>query len=428
MKAPVKTITLTVFNRPDYTRQVIEALRANNTEGYRLLIAAEEREAATVAECLKVDFMPVQIFYNFSHLGIKWTAKRIYDIAFHLSSEFNVAIEDDIPLAPDALDLANWFFEHPRRSDYFTLNLFNGSRDFARPLDMVEMDAMCPWGYCFTRKTYREFIEPNWMCDERGWDFSMCEIMRALRLKSLAPVLSRSRNIGRLGGTFCTPELYDRSFTGQIASDGSFGKAFQLSKPHNARAPHGTFNLFNQTVLPEERTPKIFGIGLSKTGTVSLTESLCVLGYQTVHLPFTFAEIEQHDAATDTSIACQFKLLDRLFPNSKFIYTVRDIDEWLESCRHHWHGRNEVELPTNFLEKVDKALYGRTSFDRAAFIEVRQQHEAEVRAHFRNRKHDLLEMDICAGDGWEKLCPFLEREIPSVNFPHHNKTLPAVFA
>jgi len=29
-------------------------------------------------------------------------------------------------------------------------------------------------------------------------------------------------------------------------------------------------------------------------------------------------------------------------------------------------------------------------------------------------------MNICAGDGWGTLCPFLEKEIPDVPFPKTN--------
>ena len=34
----------------------------------------------------------------------------------------------------------------------------------------------------------------------------------------------------------------------------------------------------------------------------------------------------------------------------------------------------------------------------------------------------LLVMDIPAGDGWEKLCPFLGVPIPDAPFPHAYKT------
>ena len=51
---------------------------------------------------------------------------------------------------------------------------------------------------------------------------------------------------------------------------------------------------------------KIFGIGLSKTGTSSLSEALEILGYSTVHFPSTLSEIAYYDAATDSTVARRF--------------------------------------------------------------------------------------------------------------------------
>ena len=30
-------------------------------------------------------------------------------------------------------------------------------------------------------------------------------------------------------------------------------------------------------------------------------------------------------------------------------------------------------------------------------------------------------MDICNGDGWDKLCKFLNLQKPNTKFPHYNK-------
>ncbi len=55
------------------------------------------------------------------------------------------------------------------------------------------------------------------------------------------------------------------------------------------------------------------------------------------------------------------------------------------------------------------------------FIETYYRHHEDVRKYFHNRPDDLLEMDITAGDGWEKLCPFLGLSIPSQPFRESNK-------
>ena len=66
---------------------------------------------------------------------------------------------------------------------------------------------------------------------------------------------------------------------------------------------------------------KTFGIGLSRTGTTSLTLALEALGLSVAHFPTTMKQIEEHDAATDTPVAASFQSLDSRFPGSKFIYT-----------------------------------------------------------------------------------------------------------
>ena len=224
----MKTITLTVYNRPEYTSKVLESLQTNNTIGYKLLIAAEPGCDQTIKVCQKIDFMPFELVLNPFCRGVNCNNKHIYDLVFDRGSELNVAIEDDTPLSPDALDLVEWFHSLPNRDDYLLLNLFNGSKSTDRPLELFEYDAFCPWGFCFSRQAYENRIKPYWMCDARGWDWSICEVMRNNGLKSLSPFLSRTQNIGKYGGVYCTPDYYEHCFSGHVSSDGSFGKKFSL--------------------------------------------------------------------------------------------------------------------------------------------------------------------------------------------------------
>ena len=55
--------------------------------------------------------------------------------------------------------------------------------------------------------------------------------------------------------------------------------------------------------------------------------------------------------------------------------------------------------------------------------EILRDYEArneEVIAHFAGRPDDLLVLDVVAGEGWEKLCPFLGLDPPDEPFPHFN--------
>jgi len=172
----------------------------------------------------------------------------------------------------------------------------------------------------------------------------------------------------------------------------------------------------------------IFGIGLSKTGTTSLFAALDQLGYRSAtyrHLRglgldewfegnFERDYLAGYDAATDLPLAQFFPQLDLRYPGSKFVLTVRELDSWLESARSHF-----TRPPaTSFGRQVRLATYGTTGYDEGQFRFVYETHLRNVAWYFRDRAEQLLILDIVGGEGWGKLCPFLEREPPRTPFPH----------
>jgi hypothetical protein len=166
---------------------------------------------------------------------------------------------------------------------------------------------------------------------------------------------------------------------------------------------------------------KIFGIGLSKTGTTSLNSALEILGYSAKHYPTTPEEIESHDAATDATIARAYRELDLQYPGSKFILTVRDVEKWLQSCRLHF----AVENPSgSFRDQLIQDLYGCRAFEETSFRAAYARHLREAQAYFAGREGDLLILDPSDAsiDPWEPLCGFLGVPVPSEPFPHQNKS------
>lgn len=177
--------------------------------------------------------------------------------------------------------------------------------------------------------------------------------------------------------------------------------------------------------------PKIFCIGLNKTGTISLHHALELLGFRSLHWggPETgriiqataaagrplVADLDEYDAFSDLAILSkQFRLLDSQYPGSKFILSTRPIDGWLQSREAHVLRNQERartgEYTGNFLE-VDVDAW------RTEFVD----HHRKVEEYFAGREQDLLVFRITEGDGWEKLCPFLGVEIPNEPFPWHHR-------
>jgi Sulfotransferase domain len=170
------------------------------------------------------------------------------------------------------------------------------------------------------------------------------------------------------------------------------------------------------------RATKVFGIGLSRTGTKSLHVALGILGLRSVHYPRldTISEVMQsHDAAVDTPVACSFFELDSLFPESKFILTVRDFRTWLLSTQRFFSGPLPEEA---WQREVRLKTYGVLRWDRAAFLRAYHRHVELVLDYFEHRPHRLLVINIVGGEGWDLLCPFLGMSIPEHPFPHANQS------
>ncbi|MEU6114449.1 sulfotransferase family protein [Streptomyces sp. NPDC047117] len=185
--------------------------------------------------------------------------------------------------------------------------------------------------------------------------------------------------------------------------------------------------------------PKVFGLGLSRTGTRSLTAALRTLGFDVAHYPSDpatyrtllagtarFPLLNQRDGITDITVVPYYEELDHIWPSAKFILTVRDESSWLRSCRAHWErptasksdwGENYAELQ-RFLRA---AVYGCLDFNADRFARIHRRHVEQVSHYFAGRHSDLLVLDIVGGEGYELLAPFLGVKTPGTPFPHVNR-------
>ena len=196
---------------------------------------------------------------------------------------------------------------------------------------------------------------------------------------------------------------------------------------------------------------KIFNIGLPKTATTSLNQALNILGFPSLHNPKPLRKqvmeghyrFDRDDWRAITNFGEHFyPQLDQAYPNSKFILTVRDEQAWLASwqkqignskgneitVRHEW-ARPIRKLQqalreafsgdirfTHLHSRID--IFGIYMFHAERCRYVYRLHRKNAEEYFKDRPNDFLMMDICAGDGWDKLCPFLEIAPPATPFPY----------
>ena len=178
--------------------------------------------------------------------------------------------------------------------------------------------------------------------------------------------------------------------------------------------------------------PKIFCVGFHKTGTTSLYAALTTLGFKvtgTVGEEWRVDELERDgakrcidiiddfDAAEDMPWPLFFRELDDAYPGSKFILTVRDAEDWYASLDNHFG-----EKATNLNAFTYGRECARARYAKETWVDTYNAHNAAVREYFQARPDDLLEMDLASGDGWEKLCRFLEKPVPGEPFPIKNSS------
>lgn len=194
---------------------------------------------------------------------------------------------------------------------------------------------------------------------------------------------------------------------------------------------------------------KIFGLGLSRTGTRSLTAALHVIGIDTVHYPIDddtfralttgqldFELLDAFDGITDITVSPYYAQLEQMHPDAKFVLTTRDEETWLKSCKNHWTGRDPFapsetsghRTHMKIRRFLRAATYGTYEFHPERFRHVYRKHNEDVRRYFADKPGKLIELDIVGGDGWERLCPFVGRPIPGQPFPHKGGVLSARLA
>ena len=141
---------------------------------------------------------------------------------------------------------------------------------------------------------------------------------------------------------------------------------------------------------------RIFGIGLSRTGTLSLA-ALQTLGIETRHYPndartqdelrhghYKLSILQTVRALTDIGISPFYAQLDEAYPDSRFILTTRETEGWLASVEKHF--RNYVDLRREPVDDfVFASVYGSLHFSADRFRYVKELHDENVRRYFSPR-------------------------------------------
>ncbi len=173
---------------------------------------------------------------------------------------------------------------------------------------------------------------------------------------------------------------------------------------------------------------KLFIIGLPRTGTTSVSAALLDVGYKVAHTALTQQTFALAEVMSDTPCYCDYRQLDKLFPNSKFVYLDRPIEQWVPSVQMLLKKMMNNLGPEGRFHPVMKRCFN-TTFELQTTTEplttehlthCYQQHQQQVFDYFLGRD-DWVNIDVSQADSFTKLLAFLGKKNPNnTHFPHLN--------
>lgn len=206
-----KIITLCFWKRPDYATAVLESLRkCKGIENYKLLIHLDgcgNPEMPYVA--CAVDFCERIIVKRADHLGCNDMTR----IALHHGfshSDYVIHVEEDVVLAPDALQYFEWAERFVTDANIFTASGWRHPSGWLpesrKPYDSemggearIEPFFTC-WGWATWSDRWKE-MDTHWTTGtdlSLSWDIAISGT-RGNRCE-VHPMISRAMNIGEHGG------------------------------------------------------------------------------------------------------------------------------------------------------------------------------------------------------------------------------------
>ena len=201
-----KLISLLVYNRPHYLKQVLASLeQCKGIENYRLLVSIEKESNPECDELVKqADFCEKIVYKNLEHYGCSLATLFNFERAFEISDTV-IALEDDILLAQDALPFFEQTLErYEKAEEVLCLSGFNYHKKYeaAHYFSLFRQQHYTSWGCGYWRDKFNSLIKQDFIKHEQNetWD---TEINRRLFLNGkywqVRPCLSRVQNIGAFG-------------------------------------------------------------------------------------------------------------------------------------------------------------------------------------------------------------------------------------
>ncbi|CAO3629789.1 unnamed protein product [Mucor hiemalis] len=141
---------------------------------------------------------------------------------------------------------------------------------------------------------------------------------------------------------------------------------------------------------------------------------------------------KNYNAGVDWPTVTFYKELLNRYPDAKVILTIRSADSWYNSVKNtlHRHSLRSDKIDPNHptyrvARMINTFLFEGLIGDTDRF----EQNEMQIKQMFIDHNEEVMKfvpkdqlLVLELGEGWEKLCAFLGKEVPDVPYPILNST------
>lgn len=116
-----------------------------------------------------------------------------------------------------------------------------------------------------------------------------------------------------------------------------------------------------------------------------------------------------------------YKKFDQMF-DAKFILTIRDSKDWLNSLER-WIEKFDGVKNMAYGKEFHEYFYGTNGTIKGnenKYTSFYDEHNENILNYFKG-KSNFIAFNFWEGDGWKKLCNFLDKQILDERIPHRNK-------
>ena len=392
------SIIMTVYNRQQYLDRAIESVLNSNYDNLELIIWDDGSEDESVQVANKYALQDTRIKLIVApHQGRYVSLQRAVRVS---SGSYLGLVDSDDLISEDAISTtANYLDKHSHIGMVYTNCLLIDSEDRVLGLDRrssipysfhrLLIDFMT-FHFRLLRRSIYFGVGGFKARYESAEDYDLC--LRISEVTQIAKISQPLYYYRCHKDSFSGSQSLKQAYCSELAVREALVRRGLADKIELKVRAKPKFFLQRKNKVAN----KVFGIGLSHTGQHHLSELLNLMGIPTIHFPFDLKQIEHFDGASDLPVALAYRELDLLYPDSLFVLTIRERNDWLRSYQ-----RAKIQLEQNKkmsispqIKAAEKRCFGSIDFDASLWFEAYERHLDDVKNYFRNREKDLLVLDV----------------------------------